>query len=202
MNSPLHYTFHIILNKLVHISIRWIYISRHYNYKTKNRRTQIEGRCRKIQIWSRDRQIQIRAGVRARTGGWEKQNPLQTVNSMQYSPSWSPSVPIADTPVCNIIDDSIQDIPPVPIVDTPACKSNKSSIQDIASPLSDTVSPQQTPGTLKLLNKSYSDLYAQSIAIKEFLLNKICILRKEIYTNKDRMEHLISSLQDKHKITR
>ena len=44
-------------------------------------------------------------------------------------------------------------------------------------------------------------MYSQLIAIKEFLLNEICILRKEVYTNKDRMEHLIPSLQDKNKIT-
>ena len=69
---------------------------------------------------------------------------LQTVKTMQYSPPQSSSVPIADTPVCNIIDDSIQDIPPVPVVDTPACSSNNSSIHDIPSPISDTVSPQQT----------------------------------------------------------
>ena len=125
---------------------------------------------------------------------------LQTVETMQYSPPRSPSVPTADTPVCNI-DDSIQDIPPVPVVDTPACDNNNSSIQDIPSPLSDTVSPQQTPVTLKSLNKSCSDMYSQLIAIKEFLLNEICILRKEVYTNKDRMEHLIPSLQDKNKIT-
>ena len=90
----------------------------------------------------------------------------------------------------------MQDIPPVPVVDTPTCDNNNSSIQDIISPLSDTVSPQQTPVTLKLLNKSYSAMYSQLIAIKEFLLNKICILRKEVYTNKDRMQHLISP-QDK-----
>ena len=82
---------------------------------------------------------------------------LQTVKTMQYSPPRSPSVPAADTPVCNI-DDSIQDIPPVPVVDTPACDNNNSSIQDIPSPLSDTVSPQQTPVTLKSLNKSCSDM--------------------------------------------
>ena len=89
---------------------------------------------------------------------------LQTVKTMQYSPPRSPSVPTADTPVCNI-DDSIQDIPPVPVVDTPACDNNNSSIQDIPSPLSDTVSPQQTPVTLKSLNKSCSDMYSQLIAI-------------------------------------
>ena len=44
---------------------------------------------------------------------------LQTVKTMQYSP---PRLPIADTPVCNISDDSIQDMPPVPVVDTPACE--------------------------------------------------------------------------------
>ena len=49
--------------------------------------------------------------------------------------------------------------------------------------------------------ESYSNLYSQSIATKEFLLNEICILRKEVYTNKDRVEHLISSLQDQNKIT-
>ena len=110
---------------------------------------------------------------------------LQTVKAMQYSPPRSSSVPIADTPVCNIIDDSVQYIPPVPVVDTPACDNNNSSIQDIPSPLSDTVSPQQTPVTLKSLNKSYSDMYSQLIGIKEFLLNEICILRKEVYTNKE-----------------
>ena len=119
---------------------------------------------------------------------------------MQYSPPRSSSVPTADTPVCNIIDDSIQDIPPVPVVDTSACDNNNSSIQDISSPLSYTASPQQTLVTLESLNKSYSDLYSQLIAIKEFLLNEICILRKEVYTNKDRMEHLILNLQDKNKI--
>ena len=125
---------------------------------------------------------------------------LQTVETMQCSPPWLSSIPITDTPVWNIIDDSIQEIPPVPVVDTPACKNNNSCIQDIPSPLSDTVSPQETPVTLKLLNKSYSDLYSQSIVINEFLLNEICILRKEVYTSKDRLEHLISILQDKNKI--
>ena len=56
----------------------------------------------------------------------------QTVNSMQYSHPRSSSVSVADTPVCNIIDDS----------------------------------PQQASVTLKSLNKSYSDLSSQSIAIK------------------------------------
>ena len=101
---------------------------------------------------------------------------------MQYFPPRSSSVPLADTPVCNIIDDCIQDIPPVPVVDTPACDNNNSSIQDIPSPLLDTVSPQQIPVTPKSLNKSYSDMYSQLIAIKEFLLNEICILRKEVFT--------------------
>ena len=40
---------------------------------------------------------------------------LQTVNSLQHSPPRSSSVPIADTPVCNNIDHSIQDIPPVSV---------------------------------------------------------------------------------------
>ena len=44
-------------------------------------------------------------------------------------------------------------------------------------------------------------MYSQLIAIKEFFLKEICILRKEVYTNKDRMEHSISSLQDKNKTT-
>ena len=94
-----------------------------------------------------------------------------------------------------------QDLPPVPVVDTLACNINNSSIQDIPSPLLDTVSSQQTTVTPKSLNESYSDLNSQLIAIKEFLLNKICILRKEVCTNKARMEHLIPSLQDKNKIT-
>ena len=118
---------------------------------------------------------------------------------MQYSPPRLPSVPIPDTPVCNIINKSTQDIPPAPVVEIPECNDNNNSIQDIPSLLSDTVIPQQISVTLKSLNKSYSDLYSQLIAIKEFLLNEICILRKEVYTNKDRMEHLISSLQDKKK---
>ena len=42
-------------------------------------------------------------------------------------------------------------------------------------------------------------MYSQSIAIKEFLLNEICIFGKEVYTNKDRMEDLISSLKQKTK---
>ena len=46
-----------------------------------------------------------------------------------------------------------------------ACNNNNSSAQDITSPLSDTVSPQQTPVTLKSLNKSCSDMYSQLIAI-------------------------------------
>ena len=46
---------------------------------------------------------------------------LQTVKIMQYSPQRSLSIPVADTPACNIIDNSTQDIP---------------------SPLSATVSPQ------------------------------------------------------------
>ena len=32
---------------------------------------------------------------------------VKTVKSMQYSPPWSSSVPIADTPVCSKIDNSI-----------------------------------------------------------------------------------------------
>ena len=36
---------------------------------------------------------------------------LQTVKIMQYSPQRSLSIPVADTPVCNIIDDSTQDTP-------------------------------------------------------------------------------------------
>ena len=107
---------------------------------------------------------------------------LQTVNSMQYSPPWSSSVPMADTSICNNIDHSIQAIPPVPVVDTPACNNNNSSIRDTPFPFSDTVSPEQTPVTLKSLNMSYSNLYSQSIALKEYLLNEICILRKEVYT--------------------
>ena len=71
----------------------------------------------------------------------EELTDLQTVKTMQYYSPRSPSVPIADTPVCNIIYDSIQDIPSVPVVDTPACNSNNSSIQDIPFPHSDTVSP-------------------------------------------------------------
>ena len=130
----------------------------------------------------------------------EELTDLQTVKTMQYYSPRSPSVPIADIPVCNINYDSIQDIPSVPVVDTPACDNNNSSIKDTTSPLSDTVSPQQTPVTLKSLNKSCSDMYSQLIAIKEFLLNEICIFRKEVYTNKDRMEHSIPNFQDKNKI--
>ena len=63
---------------------------------------------------------------------------LQTVNLVQYSPPRSPTVRIADTPVCNSLDNSIQDIPPVPIVDTSLY--NNKSVLDIRSPLSDTVS--------------------------------------------------------------
>ena len=32
---------------------------------------------------------------------------LKTMNSVHYSPSWSSPIPIADTPVCKIIDNSI-----------------------------------------------------------------------------------------------
>ena len=71
---------------------------------------------------------------------------LKTVNSMQYSHPWSSSVSIADTPVCSIIDDSIQDIPPIPIVDTPACINNSSSIQDIPSLLLDTIDSKSLSG--------------------------------------------------------
>ena len=39
---------------------------------------------------------------------------LQTANLMKYSTPLSSPVPIADTPVCNNIDDSIQNIPPAP----------------------------------------------------------------------------------------
>ena len=67
---------------------------------------------------------------------------------MQYFPPRSSPVPIADTPACNKFDDSIQEIRPVPIVNTPVCSNNISSIQEIPSPLSDTVSPQQTPAHL------------------------------------------------------
>ena len=59
---------------------------------------------------------------------------LQTVKTMQYSPLRPSSVPINDTPVCNVIDDSIEDIPPVSVVDTPAPKKNNINIQDIPSP--------------------------------------------------------------------
>ena len=112
----------------------------------------------------------------------EKLIDLQTVETMQYSSPRSPSVPIADTFVCNILEERNHYKRPAPVVDTPTC-NNKSSIQDIPSPLADTVSLQQTTITLKSLNKFYSDLYSQSIAIKEFLLNEICILGKEVYTN-------------------
>ena len=95
---------------------------------------------------------------------------------MQYSPLRSTSIPIADNLECNTIDDSIQDKPPVPRVDTPACNNNNSSIQDIPSLFSDTVSPQLTNLRINLLNKSYFDLYSESIAIKEFPLNEICVL--------------------------
>ena len=81
---------------------------------------------------------------------------------MQYSPPRSSPVPIADTALCN---NSIQDIPPDPIVVTPACNNNNTNIQDIASPLSDTVTPQQAPATVKSLNKSYCNLYSQYITI-------------------------------------
>ena len=40
-------------------------------------------------------------------------------------------------------------------------------------------------------------MHSQFIAINEFLLNEICVLRKEFYRNKDRMEHLISSSKTK-----
>ena len=123
------------------------------------------------------------------------------MNSMQYSSPRLSSVRIADTPVYNNIEDSIHDIPPVLIADTSMCNNNSSSIQGIPSPLSDTVSPQQTRVTLKSLNRYYSHLYSQCIAIKEFLLNEICILQKDLYTSKDKMEHLILSLQEKNKIT-
>ena len=115
---------------------------------------------------------------------------LQTVNSMQYSPPWSSSVPMADTSICNNIDHSIQAIPPVPVVDTPACNNNNSSIRDTPFPFSDTVSPEQTPVTLKSLNMSYSNLYS----IRNLYFAKGSL-------HKDRMENLISSLQDKNKIT-
>ena len=46
---------------------------------------------------------------------------LQTVKTMQYSPPRLSFIPIADTPVCSITDDSMQDISPVPVVYTPAC---------------------------------------------------------------------------------
>ena len=39
---------------------------------------------------------------------------LQTANLMKYSTPLSSPVPIADTPVCNSIDSSIQNIPPAP----------------------------------------------------------------------------------------
>ena len=42
------------------------------------------------------------------------------------------------------------------------------------------------------MNKSYYNLYSQFITVKEFLLNEICILRKELYTRKYGIEHLIS----------
>ena len=71
----------------------------------------------------------------------EESIDLQTVKTMQYSPPQSSSVPKADTPVCNIVYDGIQDIPPVPVVDTAACNNNNSSIQDIPSPFSYTVNP-------------------------------------------------------------
>ena len=39
-----------------------------------------------------------------------------------------PHVPVADTLVCNNIDDDIQGTPPVPIVDTPAWNNNNNII--------------------------------------------------------------------------
>ena len=127
----------------------------------------------------------------------EESIDLQTVSSMQNSPPRQRPVPIVDTPVRSNIVNRIQDFPLVPLVDTPACNNNNNKIQDILSPLSDTVSPQQNPVTLKSLNKSYSGMHSQFIAINEFLLNEICVLRKEFYRNKDRMEHLISSSKTK-----
>ena len=71
-----------------------------------------------------------------------------------------PPIPIADTPVCN---NSIQDIAPVLIVDTPAYNNNNTNFQDIPSPLSDTVSPQQTSVTRgkkpKVMEPNYRNPY-------------------------------------------
>ena len=39
-----------------------------------------------------------------------------------------------------------------------------------------------------MLNKSFSELYSQPIAIEEYLLNETCILQKEVYTNHNKMK--------------
>ena len=86
-----------------------------------------------------------------------------------------PPVPITHTTLCSNIDDIIQDIPPVPILDTYVCNNINNNIWYIPLLLSDTVSPQQTPVTLKLLIDSV--LYSQSVAIKEFPLSNFFLCK-------------------------
>ena len=73
--------------------------------------------------------------------------------------SYSVNEDLIDLKTANSIQNSPLRSSPVPMTDTHVCNNNNNSIQNIPSPLSDTVSPQQTPVTLKSLNKSYSDLY-------------------------------------------
>ena len=117
--------------------------------------------------------------------------PNVKLNNFEQLQRWQWQRYEESTTVCNNIDKSIHNIPPVSIVDTPQCNNNSSSIQGIPSPNSNTVSPQQTHVTLKSLKKSFKK------SLKEFLLNEICVWQKKVYTNKDRMEQLKSSLQDK-----
>ena len=72
----------------------------------------------------------------------------------------------------------------VPITDTPVCNIIDDSIQDISA-----VPVVDTPAC----NNNNSSIQGMT--------SPLSILRKKVYTNKDRIEHLISSLQDKNKIT-
>ena len=119
---------------------------------------------------------------------------------MQYSPMWSPPVSLVDTPMCNNIDTSIQDIPPVLILDTPACNNHNNSIQAIPSPLSDNVSPQQTP-VIVSLTISLIPTSSYTVYCNEGVSFKLNLFFVKANTN-NRMEHLISSFQDKNRIAR
>ena len=90
-NCNLHYTFHFILNKLVHVSIRWVYISRRCNCKTKNkhklragtRKYKLKAGTVKHKLGTRTVKYKFgsETGAGASAGGRETQIPSELTHS-------------------------------------------------------------------------------------------------------------------------